>query len=42
METELIKEYQVVKDYGKAVYDKDKIGNAPNGHQKIRLHFVLD
>ena len=29
------------KDYGKAVYDKDKIGNAPRGYQKIRVHFVL-
>ena len=28
METEQIKEYQVFKDYGKAVYEKDKIGNA--------------
>ena len=42
MEIEQIKEYQVFKDYGKAVYDKDKIGNAPKGHQKIRVHFGFD
>ena len=29
LEIEQIKEYQVFKDYGKAVYDKDRIGNAP-------------
>ena len=34
MEIEQIKEYQVFKDYGKAVYEKDKIGNAPKGYQK--------
>ena len=33
---------RVFKDYGKVVYDKDKIGNAPKGHQKIRVHFVFD
>ena len=27
--------------YGKAAYDKDKIGNAPKGYQKIRVHFFL-
>ena len=42
MEIEQIKEYKVFKDYGKAVYDKDKIGNAPKGYQKIRVHFVID
>ena len=41
LEIEQIKEYQVFKDYGKAVYDKDKIGNAPKRHQKIRVHIVL-
>ena len=30
------------KDYGKAVYDKHKVGNAPKGYQKIRVHFVFD
>ena len=29
LEIEQIKEYQVFKDYGKTVYEKDKIGNAP-------------
>ena len=30
------------KIFGKAVYDKNKITNAPEGHQKIRVHFVFD
>ena len=42
MEIEQIKEYQVFKDFGKAVYEKNKITNAPEGHQKIRVHFVFD
>ena len=42
LEIEQIKEYQVLKDYRKAVYDKDKIGNAPKGYEKIRVHFVFD
>ena len=42
MEIEQIKEYKVFKEYGKAVYDKEKIGNAPKGYQKIRVHFVFD
>ena len=42
LEIEQIKEYQVFKDYGKAVYEKDKIGLAPKGYQKIRVHFVFD
>ena len=41
LEIEQIKEYQIFKDYGKVVYEKDKIGNAPKGHQKIRVHFVF-
>ena len=41
LEIEHFKEYQVVKDYGKAVCDKDKIGNGPTGHQKIRVHFLM-
>ena len=41
LEIEQIKGYQVFKDYGKAVYEKDKIANAPTGYQKIRVHFVL-
>ena len=32
LEVEQIKEYQVFKDYGKAVSDKDKMGNAPKGY----------
>ena len=39
LKIEQIKEYQVFKDYGKAVYDKDNIGNAPKGYEKIRVHF---
>ena len=42
LEIEQIKEYEVFKDFGKAVYDKNKITNAPEGHQKIRVHFVFD
>ena len=42
MEIEQIVEYQVFKDYKKAVYEKDKIGNVPKGYQKIRVHFVFD
>ena len=42
LDIEQIKEYQVFKDYGKAVYNKDKIVNAPKGYQKIRVHFVFD
>ena len=42
MEIEQIKEYQVFKDYGKAVYEKDKIGNVPKGYQEIRGYFVFD
>ena len=41
-EIEQIKEYQVFKDYGKSVYEKDKIANAPKGYPKIRVHFVFD
>ena len=42
LEIEQIKEYQVFKDFRKAVYEKNKITNAPEGHQKIRVHFVFD
>ena len=42
MEIKQIKEYLVFKDYGKAVDEKDKIGNAPKEYQKIRVHFVFD
>ena len=42
MEIEQIKEYQVLKDFGKAVYETNKITNAPEGNQKIRVHFVFD
>ena len=41
LEIEQIKEYQVFKDYGKAVYENDKIANAPKGYQKIRVYFVF-
>ena len=42
LEIEQIKEYQVFKDHGKAIYEKDKIDDAPKGYQKIRVHFVFD
>ena len=42
LEIEQIREYQVFKDFGKDVYDKNTITNAPEGHQKIRVHFVFD
>ena len=41
LEIEHIKEYQVFKEYGKAVYDKGKIRNAPKGYQKIRVLFLM-
>ena len=41
-EIEQIKEYQVFKDHGKAVYEKNKFINAPQGGSKIRVHFVFD
>ena len=40
-ESEQINEYQVFKDFGRAIYEKNKITNAPDGHQKIRVHFVF-
>ena len=42
LEIEQFKEYQVFKDFGKAVYEKNKITNAPEGHQKMRVHLVFD
>ena len=42
LEIEQIKEYQVFKDFGKAGYEKNKITNVPEGHQKIIVHFVFD
>ena len=42
LEIEQIKEYQVSKDNGKAVYEKDKTADAPEGYQKIRVNFVFD
>ena len=42
LKIEQIKEYQVFKDSGKAVYDKKHITNAPKRHQKIRVHYVFD
>ena len=37
LETEQIKEYQVFKDYGKAVYEKDKIGNMKRSEYILSL-----
>ena len=37
LEIEQIKEYQVFKDFGKAVYEKNKITNAPEGHRTFCL-----
>ena len=42
LEIEQIKEYEVFKDYGKAVYEKNKVTNAPKEYQNIRVHFVFD
>ena len=41
MKLNKIKEYQVFKDYGKAVNEKDKITKAPKGYQEIRVHLSL-
>ena len=38
LEIEQIKQHQLFKDYGKVVYEKDKIGNV----SKFRVHFVFD
>ena len=42
LEIDQIKEYQVLKDHGKVVYEKGKVINAPEGYQKTRVHFVFD
>ena len=42
LEIEQVKEYQVFKDYGKAVYEKNEVTNAPKEYPKIRAHFVFD
>ena len=42
LELKQIKEYQVFKEFGRDIYEKNKITNAPEGHQKIRVHFVFD
>ena len=42
LEIEQIKEYQVLKDYGKSVYEKDEITNVPKGYQQIRVHFIFN
>ena len=39
LEIEPIKEYQVFKDYGRAVYEKDNIANAPKGYK--RSEYIL-
>ena len=36
-----IKEYGVFKDCRKAKWEGKTITNAPSGHQKIRVHFIL-
>ena len=41
-EIEQIKKYQVFKDHCRAVYEKNKVVNAPKEYQKIRVHFVFD
>ena len=41
LEIKQIKEYQVFKDHGKAVYEKNNVINAPKEYQKLRVHFVF-
>ena len=38
-----INEYKIFQDHGKAQYDPKsrKVSNAPNGHQKIRVHLIF-
>ena len=38
-----INEYKIFQDHGKAQYDPKsrKVSNAPNGYQKIRVHFIF-
>ena len=42
LEIEQIKKHQIFHDFGKTVYEKDKIANAPKGYQRMRVHSVLD
>ena len=35
-------EYEVFKDMGKAIWDKSKAVNIPQGYKKIRVHLVFD
>ena len=42
LEIKQIEEYQVFQGHGKGSYEKDKVINAPKGHQKIWVHIVLD
>ena len=43
MEMDRINEYQVFKDHGKAKYDPQskRTINAPQGHQKIKVHLIF-
>ena len=43
LEMDQINEYKVFQDHRKAQYDPKsrKVSNAPNGHQKIRVHLIF-
>ena len=43
MEMDQINKYQVIKDHSKAKCDPEsnQITNAPQGHQKIKVHLVF-
>ena len=37
-----IQSYKTFKDFGKAIFIKGKVSNAPEGYHKIRVHLVFD
>jgi hypothetical protein len=41
-EIEQMDEYGVFKDKGKAIWEKGKLVNSPQGYKKIRVHLVFD
>ena len=41
-EIDQMDEYDVFKDKGKAIWEKGKVINAPQGYKKIREHLVFD
>ena len=42
LELSQIQSYKTFKDFGKAIFIKGKVSNAPEGYHKIRVHLVFD